>query len=128
MNAMFENVQPTRGYLKWKFDGDNEYFDISTDELCTEMSEIPDGVTKPSSKNFKVNPNPVNNGMININLHSANNQIDIQITDLANQTHFQQRTNSNTNIQIDLQGGVYFVKIVAKNKVYSKKIIVFKSQ
>ena len=63
--------------------------------------------------------------MINIELPTAQTNMNVQIVDLAGKTHFNQHLNSSKNIQVDLNQGVYFVKIVAENSTYTKKIMVY---
>jgi uncharacterized delta-60 repeat protein len=75
-----------------------------------------------NNENFKIAPNPTKDFLtISVN---ENQKIDeVSVIDCTAKIVYNQKTNSNQINVSSLQNGIYFVKIVAKDKVFEQKFI-----
>jgi hypothetical protein len=79
--------------------------------------------------NLKVYPNPINEQTIISFTSTINQEISIEIVDLSGRTVLQlfkgnQSGNQNISWQPDLNKGMYLLKVIAQNRLYTQSIII----
>ncbi len=102
---------------------DNSY----TWNIISATSDGPLSVEKPLNSNFQMNvfPNP-SQGEVSINLGQEFEQIETFIFDLSGQMVSSQNFShtQNFNLDLNLNAGVYFLKVVSNNQSETVKLIV----
>jgi uncharacterized delta-60 repeat protein len=74
------------------------------------------------NENFKIAPNPAKN-LLTISVDENQKIDEVSVVDCTGKIVYIQKTNSNKIDVSSLQNGIYFVKIVANNKLFQQKFI-----
>ena len=110
----------------WAFDN----AELGTFEICA-IDPEPLSISNATISDFKMYPNPiVNSGTLNMKLNNLfNSDINILIYNIEGRQVFTKSTNAldgNLSMNINLPAsGVYFVKVIAKELIITKKLVVY---
>ncbi len=151
VNAQLDNGAVAGDFIFFRFSldyngsGNYNYWDIaSQDHSASNNRPILNFETGQSSQpvsrinniknaelensNFKIYPNPVNNGILNISTGLLDNDCKVEIYNLNDSVVFRSKISKskshNKEILINLEAGMYFVRIYNNSTIITKKLIV----
>lgn len=120
-----ENFVPTSGwygiYNPNIFWVGNPHPYIALKVTCNDCPIV--NVEDMETHNITVSPNPATNN-IKVNL-AGDGKAQIQLFNLVGQLVYNETATTNTTINVsDLQNGIYMLKVIQNNKVYTSKVVV----
>lgn len=90
-----------------------------------EIDIVKTGIETEDVNNFQIWPNPASQGFVNLSLGDAfNGDVDVTIFDIQGRLISSQKIGSNRQINVDLNPGMYLVKVVGNNITATQKLIV----